>query len=50
AEEFKEMIEFVEKHKIKPEIEAIFPLSKYEIAFNRLEEAEQFGKVGFLID
>ncbi|WP_313432823.1 zinc-binding dehydrogenase [Siminovitchia terrae] len=50
AEEFKEMIEFVKKHKIKPEIEAIFPLSKYEIAFNRLEEAEQFGKVGFLID
>ncbi len=50
AEEFKEMIKFVEKHKIKPEIEAIFPLSKYEIAFNRLEEAEQFGKIGFLID
>ncbi|WP_144460605.1 zinc-binding dehydrogenase [Siminovitchia fortis] len=50
AEEFTDMIEFVEKHKIKPEIEAIFPLSKYEIAFNRLEEAEQFGKVGFLID
>ena len=50
AEEFKEMIKFVEKHKIKPEIEAIFPLSRYEIAFNRLEEAEQFGKIGFLID
>ncbi|MFD1706409.1 zinc-binding dehydrogenase [Siminovitchia sediminis] len=50
AEEFKDVIEFMEKHQIKPEIEAIFPMSKYEIAFNRLEEAEQFGKVGFLID
>lgn len=50
AEEFQEMLNFIEKHRIKPVIDQIFPLSKYEEAFQRLADAEQFGKIGFLID
>lgn len=50
AEEFQSMLHFIEKHRIKPVIDQIFPLSKYEEAFQRLEDAEQFGKIGFLID
>jgi zinc-binding alcohol dehydrogenase/oxidoreductase len=50
AEELHDMLQFIEKHRIKPVIDQIFPLSKYEEAFRRLDDAEQFGKIGFLID
>ncbi|MGM9926359.1 MAG: zinc-binding dehydrogenase [Bacillus sp. (in: firmicutes)] len=49
AEEFKEMLEFIEQNKIKPVIDGIYTLDQYEEAFNRLEDAKQLGKIGFTI-
>jgi zinc-binding alcohol dehydrogenase/oxidoreductase len=48
AEEYREMISFLEKHEIRPVIDKMYPLSQFEQAFNRLEKAEQLGKIGFL--
>lgn len=50
GEEFQEMLHFIEKHKIKPVIDQMFSLNAYDQAFQRLHEAEQFGKIGFSID
>jgi zinc-binding alcohol dehydrogenase/oxidoreductase len=44
-EDFKNMLAFVEKHKIKPEIDKIFPMEDTEIAFKYMENQEQFGKI-----
>ena len=47
AEEFREMLQFIEDHNIRPVIDQVFPLSQYEKAFKRVENADQFGKIGF---
>ncbi len=49
AEELSEMIDFIESHKIKPVIDQFFTLHQFEQAFERLNKAEQFGKIGFSI-
>lgn len=49
AEEYKAMLQFVEKHQIKPVMDEIYLLEEYEQAFNRMEKANQFGKIGFSI-
>lgn len=43
--DFSNMLEFVERHEIKPVIDAVFPMSEYAKAFERLAEARQFGKI-----
>jgi zinc-binding alcohol dehydrogenase/oxidoreductase len=48
-EEFKEMLELVNKYKIKPVLDQVFPLSETADAMKRLEESEQFGKIGIEI-
>lgn len=48
-EEYQEMLHFLEKHNLKPVIDKTYSLKQYAEAFNRLEEAEQFGKIGFII-
>ncbi|MBM7587325.1 zinc-binding alcohol dehydrogenase/oxidoreductase [Bacillus pakistanensis] len=48
-EEFKEMLELVNKYKIKPVIDQVFRLSETAEAMKRLEESEQFGKIGIEI-
>ncbi|WP_042348713.1 zinc-binding dehydrogenase [Bacillus massiliigorillae] len=50
AEEYKEMLEFIEVHQIKPVIDGIYSLDQFGQAFNRLEEAKQIGKIGFIIE
>ncbi|HET7628736.1 MAG TPA: zinc-binding dehydrogenase [Bacillales bacterium] len=45
AEEFHEMLDFVERHDIKPIIDRTFELQTIHDAFKRLQEAEQFGKI-----
>lgn len=50
GEEYKEMLEFMEKHQIKPVIDKIYKLSEYREAFARMEKAEQLGKIGFSIE
>ena len=49
AEEYKEMLQFMERHQLKPVIDKVYKLSDFEQAFQRLEDAEQMGKIGFLI-
>ena len=50
AEEYREMLAFIEKHEVRPVMEGMFPLEDYEQAFDLLEKAEQLGKIGFKID
>jgi zinc-binding alcohol dehydrogenase/oxidoreductase len=43
--EFIEMLEFVEKHKIHPVIDSIYPLKEANEAFQHMAEGKQFGKI-----
>ena len=43
--DFAEMIQFVEKHQIKPVIDAVFSLADTETALRRMDEGTQFGKI-----
>lgn len=49
GEEYKEMIQFIETHQIKPVLDKIYPLEQYQEAFDRLENAKQLGKIGLKI-
>ena len=44
-EEYMDMLKFIELHSIKPIIDKVFDFEDYEAAFNRLEAAEQMGKI-----
>ncbi|MGM7700302.1 zinc-binding dehydrogenase [Pseudalkalibacillus sp. Hm43] len=48
-EEFRDMLSFIRKYNIKPVIDRTFTLEEAKEAFNRMEEAKQFGKIGFTI-
>ncbi|MET3683338.1 zinc-binding alcohol dehydrogenase/oxidoreductase [Alkalibacillus flavidus] len=50
AEELREMLSFVEKNGIKPEIDRMFSLDQFDEAFRYLRESKNFGKIGFRID
>lgn len=50
GEEYREMLQFMEKHQIRPVIDRIYPLSNFSAAFKRMEKAEQLGKIGFTIE
>lgn len=50
AEEYIEMIQFIQKHQIKPVIDQMYPLEQFEEAFNRMEQAKQLGKIGFYMN
>ncbi len=50
AEEYNEMLQFIEKHEIKPVIDQVYPLEQYAQGFKRMESANQFGKIAFLVD
>ncbi|MCP3027382.1 zinc-binding dehydrogenase [Halobacillus sp. A5] len=49
GEEFKAMLQFIEQHDIKPEVDRMFDLSDYKKAFNYLRDTKNFGKIGFSI-
>ncbi|WP_257347279.1 zinc-binding dehydrogenase [Pseudalkalibacillus decolorationis] len=44
-QEFKEMLELVNKYRIKLVLDQIFPHSETADAMKRLEDSEQFGKI-----
>ncbi len=44
-EEFKAMVEFVNKHQIVPAIDSVFPLAEGNRAIEKIAKSEQFGKV-----
>jgi len=43
--DFKEMLNFISEHKIKPVIDKIFEFEDYINAFIRINNSEQFGKI-----
>lgn len=49
AEELDDMIAFIEQHQIHPVMDQVYDLSDYKAAFERIEKAEQLGKIGFSI-
>lgn len=46
SEEFREMLQFVNDHQIRPVMDHTYPLSEAVEAFQRMEEGKQFGKIG----
>jgi zinc-binding alcohol dehydrogenase/oxidoreductase len=49
GEEYKEMINFIQEHQIRPVLDNMYSLEEFEQAFNRMENAAQLGKIGFYI-
>lgn len=45
AEEFTAMVSFVNKHRLVPVIDEIFPLAEAERAVRKMEHVSQFGKI-----
>lgn len=50
SEEFRDMLQLIEKHRIKPVVDRTFPLSEALDAFRRLEAGEQFGKIALKME
>ncbi|MHA4812115.1 zinc-binding dehydrogenase [Flavitalea flava] len=44
-EDFSAMISFIDKHKIRPVLDKVFPFSEGEAALRRMDNAQQFGKI-----
>jgi zinc-binding alcohol dehydrogenase/oxidoreductase len=49
-EEFREMLQFIEKHQIKPVIDNVYPLANTINAFKRMIDGVQFGKICLRIE
>ncbi len=45
AGEFKEMVAFVNQHKIIPIIDSVYPIEKANEAFDKMDKGLQFGKI-----
>jgi NADPH:quinone reductase-like Zn-dependent oxidoreductase len=43
--DFRDMLAFVDKHKIRPEVDSVFSLEEGRKAFERMEAGTQFGKI-----
>ncbi|MBK8493386.1 MAG: zinc-binding dehydrogenase [Saprospirales bacterium] len=50
ADEFADMIAFIDQHRIVPVVDAVFPLSEGPAAFDRMAKGLQFGKIVLQID
>ncbi len=50
AEEFSQMLQFIEKHSITPVVDSVYALEEYEEAFKRLKDSKNLGKIAFRID
>jgi zinc-binding alcohol dehydrogenase/oxidoreductase len=49
AEEYHEMLQFIEKHQITPVLDQAIRLEQFEQAFDKIENAAQWGKIAFKI-
>ena len=45
TDEFLSMLDFVDKHQLKPVIDSVYPLENINDAFNKMDEGKQFGKI-----
>lgn len=43
--DFTQMLQFVNRHKIVPIVDQVFPLEQVNVALQRMGQAEQFGKI-----
>ncbi|HHB51840.1 MAG TPA: alcohol dehydrogenase, partial [Saprospiraceae bacterium] len=43
--DFRDMLDFVNRHKIKPVVDSVFDFINSTEAFKRMERGEQFGKI-----
>ncbi|NUU63017.1 zinc-binding dehydrogenase [Paenibacillus agri] len=50
SEEFADMLQFMERHGLRPIIDRIYPLQDTAEAFHRMQQGEQFGNIGIRID
>lgn len=44
-DDFQNMLDFVNEHKLQPVIDQVFPISEGNTALNRMRDGEQFGKI-----
>ncbi len=49
-EEFAAMMALLEQHSIRPVIDSVYPLSEIRLAFERMEQSQQFGNIVIRID
>ncbi len=48
-EEFIQMLEWIERHQIKPVVDRIYPLEETTLAFERMQQGKQFGNIAIHI-
>jgi len=46
-QDFREMLDFVSLHNIRPVVDQVFNISDYDEAFRYMSSAAQFGKIVF---
>lgn len=47
-DDFQNMVDFVDKHKIHPIIDEVFPIQEINQAFQKMKRGDQFGKIVLL--
>ncbi len=50
TEEYKEMLDFIQIHQIRPVLDHVYLLNEFEHAFSRMEKGAQLGKIGFIFE
>ncbi|MFE4712332.1 zinc-binding dehydrogenase [Paenibacillus sp. NPDC056722] len=50
SEEFADMLQFMERHCLRPIIDRVYPIQETVEAFHRMQQGEQFGNIGIRID
>lgn len=45
TDEFLSMLDFIDKHQLKPVIDSVYPLENINDAFHKMDEGKQFGKI-----
>ncbi|OAB27031.1 alcohol dehydrogenase [Paenibacillus macquariensis subsp. defensor] len=50
SEEFTAMLQFMERHSLRPIIDSVYPLQDTLQAFQRMQQGEQSGNIGIRID
>ncbi|MFF2911577.1 zinc-binding dehydrogenase [Paenibacillus sp. NPDC057934] len=50
GEEFADMLQFMERHCLRPIIDRVYPLQDTAEAFHRMQQGEQFGNIGIRVD
>jgi zinc-binding alcohol dehydrogenase/oxidoreductase len=49
-DDFQDMIAFIRQHQLKPVVDKIFPFAEGQKALERMNDAQQFGKIVIRLD